>query len=425
METIVLFASFFILLFLTVPIGYSIGIATLIAIVTCGDGTIPLLMITQKAITGCDSFPLMAVPFFMLAGNLMSGGGIAKRMLDFFDTFMGFIAGGLSMVTTITCMFFAAISGSAIATTSAVGSFMIPAMKDKGYDEGFSASICAAAGTIGVIIPPSVPFVIYGVATGTSITDLFKAGVVPGIAMGVALMIVCYVMSKKYGFKGESKQFSLKAVWHSFWHAIWALLSPVIILGGIYSGYFTPTEAAVISVVYSFIVGRFVYKELDNKSAYKALRDTIVVNGSTTFMVGLSSAFAAYLSLTGIPRTLANTMLGITDNKYILLILINIFLLIVGCLVDNIPATIILAPILLPVVEALGMSPITFGIMLTMNLAIGFCTPPYGIDLFVASAISGVSIGKMMKFMLWFIFALLVVLMLVTYWEPFTLFLLA
>ena len=425
METIVLFASFFILLFLTVPIGYSIGIATLIAIVTCGDGTIPLLMITQKAITGCDSFPLMAVPFFMLAGNLMSGGGIAKRMLDFFDTFMGFIAGGLSMVTTITCMFFAAISGSAIATTSAVGSFMIPAMKDKGYDEGFSASICAAAGTIGVIIPPSVPFVIYGVATGTSITDLFKAGVVPGIAMGVALMIVCYVMSKKYGFKGESKQFSLKAVWHSFWHAIWALLSPVIILGGIYSGYFTPTEAAVISVVYSFIVGRFVYKELDNKSAYKALRDTIVVNGSTTFMVGLSSAFAAYLSLTGIPRTLANTMLGITDNKYILLILINIFLLIVGCLVDNIPATIILAPILLPVVEALGMSPITFGIMLTMNLAIGFCTPPYGIDLFVASAISGVSIGKMMKFMLWFILALLVVLMLVTYWEPFTLFLLA
>lgn len=424
METIVLFASFFILLFLTVPIGYSIGIATLIAIVTCGDGTIPLLMITQKAITGCDSFPLMAVPFFMLAGNLMSGGGIAKRMLDFFDTFMGFITGGLSMVTTITCMFFAAISGSAIATTSAVGSFMIPAMKDKGYDEGFSASICAAAGTIGVIIPPSVPFVIYGVATGTSITDLFKAGVVPGIAMGVALMIVCYIMSKKYGFKGESKKFSFKAVWHSFWHAIWALLSPVIILGGIYSGYFTPTEAAVISVVYSFIVGRFVYRELDNKSAYKALRDTIVVNGSTTFMVGLSSAFAAYLSLTGIPRTLANTMLSITDNKYILLILINIFLLIVGCLVDNIPATIILAPILLPVVEALGMSPITFGIMLTMNLAIGFCTPPYGIDLFVASAISGVSIGKMMKFMLWFIFALLVVLMLVTYWPAFTLFLL-
>ena len=249
--------------------------------------------------------------------------------------------------------------------------------------------------------------------------------IIPGLAMGVALMIVCYIMAKKYGFKGETKKFSFKAVVKSFVDAIWALLSPVIILGGIYSGKFTPTEAAVISVVYSYIVGRFVYKELDNKGVYKALRDTIVINGSTTFMVGLSSAFAAYLSLTGIPRTLAAALIGVTDNKIILLILINIFLLVIGCLVDNIPATIILAPILLPVVEALGMSPVTFGIMLTMNLAIGFCTPPYGIDLFVASAISGVSIGKMMKFMLWFIFSLLVVLMLVTYWPAFTMFALA
>lgn len=367
----------------------------------------------------------MAVPFFMLAGNLMSGGGIAKRILDFFDTFMGFIIGGLSMVTTITCMFFAAISGSAMATTSAVGSFMIPAMKEHGYDEGFSAGICAAAGTIGVIIPPSVPFVIYGVATGTSITDLFKAGFLPGIAMGIALMIVCFFISKKEGFKGETKEFSLKAVWVSFKEAFWALLSPVIILGGIYSGYFTPTEAAVISVVYSYIVGRFVYHELDRKGAYKALHDTIVVNGATTFMVGLSSAFAAYLSLAGIPRQLAAAMLQITDNKILLFIIINVFLLVVGCLVDNIPATIILAPILLPVVKSLGMSPVTFGIMLTMNLAIGFCTPPYGIDLFVASAISGVSIGKMMKYMFWFIFALLIVLALVTYWPAFTMFALA
>ena len=422
MQAIILFASFFILLILAVPIGYSIGIATLIALVFGGDGSIPLLMIAQKAITGCDSFPLMAVPFFMLAGNLMSGGGIAKRILDFFDTFMGFITGGLSMVTTITCMFFAAISGSAMATTSAVGSFMIPAMKEHGYDEGFSAGICAAAGTIGVIIPPSIPFVIYGVATGTSITDLFKAGLLPGIAMGIALMICCYIISKKEGFKGETKQFSLKAVWVSFREAFWALLSPIIILGGIYSGYFTPTEAAVISVVYSYIVGTFVYHELDLKGAYKALKNTIIVNGATTFMVGLSSAFAAYLSLAGIPRQIAAAMLGITSNRILLLVIINVFLLVVGCLVDNIPATIILAPILLPVVTSLGMSPITFGIMLTMNLAIGFCTPPYGIDLFVASAISGVSIGKMMKYMVWFIVALLIVLAMVTYWPAFTMF---
>lgn len=424
MQAAVLFISFFILLILAVPIGYSIGIATVLALIFGGDSSIPLIMVAQKAVTGCDSFPLMAVPFFMLAGNLMSGGGIAKRILDFFDTFMGFITGGLAMVSTITCMFFAAISGSAMATTSAVGAFMIPEMKKHGYHEGFSAGICAAAGTIGVIIPPSIPFVIYGVATGTSITDLFKAGLLPGIGMGVALMIACYIISKKEGFKGEAKEFSFKAVLISFKDAFWALLSPVIILGGIYSGYFTPTEAAVISVVYSFIVGKFVYHELDWKGAYQALKNTIVVNGATTFMVGLSSAFAAYLSLAGIPRQIAASMLAITDNKILLLIIINIFLLVVGCLVDNIPATIILAPILLPVVTSLGMSPITFGIMLTMNLAIGFCTPPYGIDLFVASAISGVSIGSMMKYMFWFIFALLIVLAMVTYWPAFTMFVL-
>lgn len=343
MEAVVLFGCFFILLLLMVPIGYAIGIATLIAIVVAGDGTIPLLMITQKSITGVDSFPLMAIPFFMLAGNLMSGGGIAKRLINFFDSFMGLITGGLSMVTTVTCMFFAAISGSAVATTSAVGSFMIPEMRKRGYDDGFSASIAAAAGTIGVIIPPSVPFVIYGVATGTSITDLFKAGIIPGIGMGAALMIACYFLCKKHGFQvsNTGRKLDLRQVWHSFIDSFWALLSPVIILGGIYSGYFTPTESAVIGVVYSYIVGRFVYRELDNAAAYAALRKTVVVNGSTTFMVGLSSAFAAYLSLAGIPRMLANAMLQITDNKIVLLLLINCFLLVVGCLVDNIPATII------------------------------------------------------------------------------------
>ena len=411
----VLFLTFFILLILMVPIGYSIGIATLFTILVCGDGTIPLLMITQKSITGVDSFPLMAVPFFMLAGNLMSGGGIAKRILNFFDTFMGFIAGGLSMVTTVTCMFFAAISGSAIATTSAVGAFMIPAMKDKGYDEGFSASICAAAGTIGVIIPPSVPFVIYGVATGTSITDLFKAGIIPGLAMGVALMIVCYIMAKKYGFKGETKKFSFKAVVKSFVDAIWALLSPVIILGGIYSGKFTPTEAAVISVVYSYIVGRFVYKELDSKGVYKALRDTIVINGSTTFMVGLSSAFAAYLSLTGIPRTLAAALIGVTDNKIILLILINIFLLVIGCLVDNIPATIILAPILAPVAASMGISLIHFGIIMAFNLTIGNITPPLGYCLFITSKIAGIPVEKAIKGTIPYMIAEVLCLLLITY----------
>ena len=423
LKAILIFALLFLFMMMGAPMAIALGASTVITLVT--TTSLGITTIATACFSGLDSFPLLAVPFFILAGNLMKFGGLSNKILEFADALVGHIKGSLGMVAVVASMFFAALSGSSPATVSAIGSLTIPKMEEEGYDRAYATALNAAAGTIGVIIPPSVPFVIYGVATGTSITDLFKAGIVPGLAMGVALMIVCYIMAKKYGFKGETKKFSFKAVVKSFVDAIWALLSPVIILGGIYSGKFTPTEAAVISVVYSYIVGRFVYKELDNKGVYKALRDTIVINGSTTFMVGLSSAFAAYLSLTGIPRTLAAALIGVTDNKIILLILINIFLLVIGCLVDNIPATIILAPILLPVVEALGMSPVTFGIMLTMNLAIGFCTPPYGIDLFVASAISGVSIGKMMKFMLWFIFSLLVVLMLVTYWPAFTMFALA
>lgn len=413
MSAAVLFGSFFVLLLLTVPIGYAIGLSSLIAIYFFSD--IPLVIIAQKAITGVDSFPLLAIPFFMLAGNLMSGGGIAKRLVNFFDSLVGHLTGGLGMVTIIVCMFFAAISGSAVATVSAVGAFMIPGMVNHGYSKSFSAALTAAAGTIGVIIPPSIPFVIYGVVSGTSITDLFTAGFLPGIMMGAALMVVCYLVSKKNGYGGKDHASSLREIWIAFKDAFWAILSPVIILGGIYSGKFTPTEAAVISVVYSFIVGVFVYKELNIKGAYKAFKDAIVVNGSTTFMVGFSTVFAAFLTMAQIPTMVANLILGITDNKFMILLIINIFLLVVGMFIDNIPATIILSPILLPICIGVGMHPVTFGIMLTMNLAIGFCSPPYGINLFVASSISKVPIEDMTKKILKPLLALLVVLLLITY----------
>ena len=413
MESIVLFGIFFILLILGVPIGYAIGISTLINIV--GFTNMPTMMIAQNSIAGVDSFPLLAIPFFMLAGNLMSSGGIAKRLVDFFQSFIGHITGGLGMVTIVVCMFFAAISGSAVATVSAVGAFMIPQMVNHGYSKGFSTALTAAAGTIGVIIPPSVPFVIYGVVSGASITQMFTAGFLPGILMGVALMIVCYIVSKKKGYKGNEERKSLTEIFHAFIDAFWAIMSPVIILGGIYAGIFTPTEAAVVSVVYSFIVGVFVYKELNLKDAYKAFRDAIVVNGATTFMVGLSTAFAALLTMEQIPMKIASFITSLSNNGIIILILINIFLIIVGMFIDNIPGTIILTPILLPIVLGLGMSPITFGIMLTMNLAIGFCTPPYGINLFVATAISKVGMSVLTKEIMKFILALIVVLMLVTF----------
>lgn len=418
MEILVLFGSFLVLLLLSVPIGYAIGIATLITLMNFTS--IPLLMIAQNAVAGVDSFPLLAIPFFMLAGNLMSSGGIAKRLVNFFESFIGHITGGLGMVTVVVCMFFAAISGSAVATVSAVGAFMIPEMVKHGYSKSYSAALTAAAGTIGVIIPPSIPFVIYGVVSGTSITGMFTAGFLPGILMGVALMVVNYIVSKKYGYKGSERTEKSSGILKTFMDAFWAILSPVIILGGIYSGKFTPTEAAVVSVVYSFIIGVFVYKELDMKGAYKAFKDAIVVNGATTFMIGLSTAFAALLTMEQIPLKIASIITGMSNNGIIILLLINILLIIIGMFIDNIPATIILTPILLPICMSYGMHPITFGIMLTMNLAIGFCTPPYGINLFVASAISKVKMEDLSKQIMLMIFALIVVLMLVTFFKPLT-----
>lgn len=418
MSAIVLFGTFLILLLLSVPIGYAIGISSLAGIYFFSD--IPLEIIAQKVITGIDSFPLLAIPFFMLAGNLMSSGGIAKRLVNFFDSLIGHVTGGLGIVTVVVCMFFAAISGSAVATVSAVGAFMIPEMVEHGYDKKFSTALTAAAGTIGVVIPPSIPFVIYGVVSGTSITDLFTAGFLPGIMMGLALILVCYFVSKKNGYRGKGSRSSLKEIGKAFKDAIWAILSPVIILGGIYSGFFTPTEAAVVSVVYSFIIGTFVYKELNFKGAYKAFKDAVVVNGSTTFMVGFSTVFAAFLTIAQIPNMIAEGITGLTSNKFLILLIINLLLLVIGMFVDNIPATIILTPILLPICTSFGMSPVTFGIMLTMNLAIGFCSPPYGINLFVASSISKVSIEDLTKNIIKPLIGLLIVLLLITYIPYFT-----
>ncbi|MEA4873455.1 MAG: TRAP transporter large permease [Synergistaceae bacterium] len=418
MEAIILFSILIITIALSIPIGITLGLATGIAMWLTSD--IPMIMLAQKSVTGLDSFPLLAIPFFILAGALMCNGGISRRLVALAESLVGYIVGGLAMVTVLACMFFAAISGSGPATVSAIGSFMIPSMKERKYDGGFAAAITAAAGTIGVIIPPSIPFVIYCVVAQCSIGDMFIAGIIPGIIIGIALMAVCYGTAKKRKYLTMSERPKFSEVAKAFKESFWALLVPVIILGGIYGGIFTPTEAAVVAVVYSVFIGKFIYHELDMKVLYDCLKSTGLINGATSFLIGLSMAFASYLAMAQIPAKIAAWLTTFVDSPFLLLMIINVFLLIIGCFVDNIAAVIILTPILLPVVKMIGIDPIHFGLIITVNLACGFISPPYGINLFVASAISGESIESISREIIPAFVAMVGCLLLFTYFPIFS-----
>ena len=409
---ILLFVLLIVLMMLSVPVGIALGVSTLVTMVLTTD--LNVITIPQYCFRGLDSFPLMAIPFFMLAGNLMRYGGLSEKLINLAYSLVAGFKGGLGCVTVLASMFFAALSGSALATVMAIGSNVIPEMQKKGYDRGYATALTSAAGTIGVIIPPSIPFVIYGVVSGASIGALFLAGIIPGILIGLVLIITNYLFSRKYGYGGEGKG-SIKVFLHELKDSIWALLVPVIILGGIYGGIFTPTEAAVVAVFYSLIIGKFVYHELTMETIYEAFRDTAAMNGTTTFMVGLSMAFAAYLTLGGIPAAIGNYISSLDAGFVVVILIVNVVLLIVGCFVDNISSTIILTPILLPIVQDFGMDPVQFGIVMTVNLAIGFITPPYGVNLFYGSAIGKISIEELSKKILPFIAAMLVCLMLLTF----------
>ena len=366
----------------------------------------------KNAFAALDSFPLLAIPFFMLAGALMSYGGISKRLVNLAEAIVGAVFGGLAMVTVTACMFFAAISGSGPATVSAIGSFMIPAMKAKMYDDDFAAALTATAGSIGVIIPPSIPFVIYGVVSGVSVGELFMAGILPGIIIGVSLMLYSYRLAKKRNYPISTEKVPLGK---AFREAVWALMVPLIILGGIYGGIFTPTEAAVVASVYALLIGKFVYKELNFNTTYDAFKDAALVNGATTFMIGLSMSFAAFLAMEQVPGKICDWMLSLSSSPTVILLIIDVLLLIVGCFVDNISSMIILTPILLPIVMRIGMDPVHFGLVMTVALATGFVTPPYGANLFVASAVSGVSMVRLSKAIAPLIVVMILCLLLFTY----------
>lgn len=417
----VVFIALIVSLVLTVPIGFSLGIASLAYIFATDQLT--LGFVARNMVTGTDSFPIMAIPFFVFAGELMGGGGISKRLLDVANVFFGRIRGGLAIVTVVVCMFFAAISGSGPATVAAVGGMVVPTMLEKGYDKKFVLALIAAAGSIGVIIPPSIPMVVYSVTVNSSVSSLFLAGFIPGILIGLVLIVYSYFYARKAGYKGDTEPFSIGRALREVWRGKWALLSPVIILGGIYGGIFTPTEAAAVSVIYSLIIGLFVHKELNFKQMLDVTKRSCETTATILVVIGCATGFSKVLTLGRIPTTVATLLTTMTDSKVLILLLINLLLLLVGCFMETVCAIMILAPILFPVVTALGVDPIHFGIIMVTNLAIGFITPPLGVNLFVASRVGETTLDVVIRGIIPFLVLMIATLMLITYVPAISMFL--
>ena len=417
----VVFITLIVSLVLTVPIGFSLGIASLAYIFATDQLT--LGFVARNMVTGTDSFPIMAIPFFVFAGELMGGGGISKRLLDVANVFFGKIRGGLAIVTVVVCMFFAAISGSGPATVAAVGVMVVPTMLEKGYDKKFVLALIAAAGSIGVIIPPSIPMVVYSVTVNSSVSSLFLAGFIPGILIGLVLIAYSYFYARSAGYKGDTEPFSIGRALREVWRGKWALLSPVIILGGIYGGIFTPTEAAAVSVVYSLIIGLFVHKELNFKQMLDVTKRACETTATILVVIGCATGFSKVLTLGRIPTTVATLLTTMTDSKVLILLLINLLLLLVGCFMETVCAIMILAPILFPVVTALGVDPVHFGIIMVTNLAIGFITPPLGVNLFVASRVGETTLDVVIKGIIPFLVLMIATLMLITYVPAISMFL--
>lgn len=415
-------------MFLSVPIAISLGIASMVPNVLAG-GTFPFdaTMFLRSSLSGLDSTITIAIPLFVLSGIIMARGGISEKIFNIFAYFIGKLPGGLPCAAVVTCLFYGAISGSAPATTAAVGAMTIPLLTSLGYDLSFSAALVATAGGLGVIIPPSIPFILYSsVAEGASIGDMFVAGIIPGILIGVALMIVAVILCKKHGEDREKidahcDALRAKGFVHVFIDSFWAILSPVIILGGIYSGIFTPTEAAAVSVVYSLIISIFVYRSLKIRELWNVFSEACSTYAPILFIIATASAFGKLLTMTQAPQLIATTLGSTFPGKVSLLIVINLFLIIVGMFMDTTPAILILAPIFVPIVTAVGVNPVHFGIMMVCNLAIGFITPPIGNNLYVASTLTKVPVMKLAKHVIPFMAAFVLVLILIIFVPPISL----
>ncbi|WP_136809871.1 TRAP transporter large permease [Desulfosediminicola flagellatus] len=407
----ILFLSLFALILTGMPIALAIGFSSLI-ILSMND--LNLVLLPQRMFVGTDSFPMIAIPFFILAGDLLAKGNVSKRLVDFADACIGWIRGGLALVAVLGSMFFAAISGSSAATTAAIGTPLIPEMKKKGYDVPFAAALIAASGTIGVIIPPSVPMILYAIIADVSVAQLFLNGFLPGVLMGGILMIYSVYVAKKKNYPIGGK-FSLKNIFNHFKIAFFGLLTPIIILGGIFSGFFTPSESAVIAVDYAIFVALFVYRDINLKQLYSVIINSGITMAMIMFLIATSKIFSWVLANWSIPSEIANAVLSITENPLLILLLINVVILIAGIFMETASALIILTPVFLPVVEQLGINLVHFGIVIVMGLAIGMITPPVAINLYVASSITGESLERLSKQILPMLLLLISVLLMTTF----------
>jgi len=407
-----LFICLFLLLIANVPISISIGVSSLIYLIVGTD--IPLTLIPQRMYNSTEAFTLLAVPLFILSGNLMDKGGLSKKIVDFSSSLVGFIKGGLSMVAIVAAMFFAGISGSSNADTAAIGSILIPAMKEKNYESGHAASIISTAGSIGVIIPPSIPMVVYASVANVSVGAMFLGGIIPGILAGISLMVLSYIIAVKINLPSESS-FSLRRIWITFKTALIALLMPLIVLGGLFSGFFTATEAAAVAVAYSFFVGVFIYKKIHISDLVRICLDSAVMTSIPMLVVATVGVFGWILAREQIPALIGSSLLSLTTNKYILLLLFNILFLIVGTFIESLTAIILLAPIILPITNQLGIDPIFIGVMMVFNLAIGMSTPPVGVTLYVSCSIAGIELHNTFKYLFLYIGAMIIILFIITY----------
>ncbi|HLW22105.1 MAG TPA: TRAP transporter large permease subunit [Sphaerochaetaceae bacterium] len=403
---------FTILLAIGVPIGISTGMSAMLFMHFEAGRSYGSII--QAMFSGVDSFALMAIPFFIFAGDIMLKGGVSKRLIDFAKKLIGWTNGGLPITGVISSMFFAALSGSAPATVAAIGGIMIPSMEEAKYEKRFAVGLMCASGSLGIIIPPSITLLVYGVISEQSIAQLFLAGIVPGILIGLMLMIAAYFISRKQPYEKEPFP-HFKEVLHSLRKSFWGLMMPLIVLGGIYLGVFTPTESAAVAVVYSLAVSLFVYKELKLSEVMAIARKSVTISAVIMFIIANATVLSRYLTFRKVPTMLAEFILQYASTPFTLLLFINLLLLVVGMIMDPSAAVTILAPLFLPAVMALGVNPIHFGVIMIVNLAIGMVTPPFGLNLYVASGISKMSVSQVTRAVLPFIALLLGALMLITY----------